>query len=91
MNYKAELRGFALDRAIRLSEINNNLPDDIFAEADKIVNYLYIEEKDIKSHLETLLPLIVRANDLEKLEDLILQLQQIKAEMEAGITKPEMN
>lgn len=85
MNYKAELRGFALDRAIRMAEVAQELPVDIFADAEKIVEYLYIAEKDIKSHLETIVPMIAQAGDIERLTDLILQLQQLKAEMEAGI------
>lgn len=85
MNYKAELRGFSLDRAIRIAEINKEIPADIFAEAEKIVEYLYIAEKDIKSLLETVVPLIVQSGDLERVGDLILQLQQLEAEMKANI------
>lgn len=87
MNYKAELRGFALDRAIRIAEVYGVSPaaSTVFDEADKIVDYLYIPEKDIKSHLETLIPLIAKHGDVAKIDDLILSLQQIKAEMEAGI------
>jgi len=85
MNYKAELRGFALDRAIRMAEVAKALPTDVFAEAEKIVEYLYIEEKDIKSLLETVVPLIVQSGDLERIGDLILQLQQLEAEMKANI------
>ena len=86
-NYKAELRGFALDRAIRAAEINKALPADIFAEADKIVDYLYIQDKDIESHLQALLPMIMQSGSVEKLSELILHLEQFKAEMEAGIHK----
>ncbi len=88
MNYKAELRGFALDRATRLAEIAKELPACIFAEADKIVEYLYIAEKDIKGLLEAALPLIVQSGDIDKISGLILELQQIEAEVKAGIKAP---
>ncbi len=87
MNYKAELRGFALDRAIKAAELTGVAVrlSDLKSDADEIVDYLYIPEKDIDSHLQTLMPLIAKANDIEKLRDLILQLQQFEAEMAAGI------
>lgn len=108
MNYKAELRGFALDRAIRVAELEKNKKlteltneiainpkpavylDDIISDADKIVDYLYIAEKDIKSHLDSLMPLIVNSGDMNRIDALILDLQQIRAEMAANIipTKP---
>ena len=86
-NYKAELKGFCLDRAIRMAEVAKELPKDIFAEADKLVEYLYIEDKDIESHIQALLPMIMRSGSVEKLDELILHLEQFKAEMEAGIRK----
>tara|TARA_R110000868_G_C10566430_1_gene737361 strand:- start:226 stop:507 length:282 start_codon:yes stop_codon:yes gene_type:complete len=93
MNYKAELRGFALDRAIRIAELGkvHQMVSDIERMANEIVNYLYIPEKDIKSHLDTLLPLIVQSGDIDKIDTLILELQQIRAEMAANIIKPEVN
>lgn len=99
MNYKAELRGFALQNAIKIVEVAgygalglaDQMPDDIFKAAEKIVDYLYILEKDIKSHIDTLIPLIVQSGDIEKMDQFILELQQIQAEMVAGIKKPEAN
>lgn len=90
MNYKAELRGFALDRAVRIKELptQDNPSIDVFELANKIVDYLYIPDKDIKSLLDTLLPLIVQARDLDKLDSLILELQQIRAEMDADVKRP---
>ena len=87
MNYKAELRGFALDRVIKIEELSKNSTSyfDILQKADSIVDYLYIPEKDIQSHLNSLIPLIQKSGELGKLEDLILELQQIAAEMKAGI------
>lgn len=93
MNYKAQLRGFAFDRAKDIAKNNNEIVtlEQLKKASEEIVEYLYIPEKDIESHLETLMPLICKAGDLERLDTLILQLQQIKAEMEAGIIKPEAN
>ncbi len=89
MNYKSELRGFALDRAIRIAEVaqNKEYTDNIFANANAIVDYIYIPEKDIKSHLDTLMPLIVQSGDIERIDALILDLQQIRAEMDANIKR----
>lgn len=81
MNYKAELRGFALDRAIRMKEVGAATCESIIEQADKIVDYIYIADKDIKSHIDTLVPLIVQSGDIEKLDTFILELQQIRAEM----------
>ena len=95
MNYKAELRGFALDRAIRTAEINKSVLGhtsdlaDIIKQADEIVEYLYIPEKDIKGMLETVVPMIAQSGDLERIADLILQLQQLEAEMQAGLKGSE--
>lgn len=88
MNYKAELCGFALDRAIKAAEISGTKPDlaRLLQDADTIVDYLYIAEKDIDSHLQTLLPLIRNSGDVEKMGNLILTLEHMKAEMEAGIS-----
>lgn len=90
MNYKAELRGFALDRAVRIAEVYGVQMDSgtVFEQADKIVEYLYIPEKDIKSLLDAVVPLIVQSGDLEKISGLILELQQLRAEMEAGLKAP---
>jgi hypothetical protein len=88
LNYKSELRGFALDRALRVLEVTKPLvatSEDVLAQADKIVEYLYIPDKDIKSHLDTLLPLIVQTRDLDRIDALILDLQQIRAEMAADV------
>ncbi len=89
MNYKAELRGFGLDRRLRLAEINKETltEEELFAGVDKIVEYLYIPEKDVKSLIEAALPLIVQMGDLDKISGLILELQQIEAEMKANIRK----
>lgn len=87
MNYKAELRGFALDRAIKIAEVSNDpkFADNVFENADKIVDYLYILDKDIKSHIETFIPLIIQSGDVNRIKALILDLGQIQAEMEAGV------
>ncbi len=78
MNYKAELRGFALDRAIRIAEVAKAVPGDLFAEAEKIADYLYVAEKDLVSHLDTLFPLIKNtteaAETIDKLINLIIPL-----------------
>lgn len=89
MNYKAELRGFALDRAIRIAELSDDAVNyaGIVNTAEDIVEYLYIPDKDIKSHLETIVPLIIKGGDIEKLDGLILELQQIRAEMDADIKR----
>lgn len=84
MNYKAELRGFSLDRASKLKEMDHGI--DVFEMSDKIVEYLYIPEKDIDSHLQTLLPLLRESGNTNKLDALILALEQMKAELEAGGT-----
>jgi hypothetical protein len=91
MNYKAELRGFALDRALRIAEINKNCSglDDLISAADTIVEYIYISDKDIDSHLSTVIPLIVASNNIDRIEALILELQQIKAELEARNSRNE--
>lgn len=96
MNYKAELRGFGLDRALRLAEANKEKlsTEEIFKRAEEIVDYLYIPEKDIDSHLKTLLPLIGQTGDVDTIEKLILTLEQMKAEIEANIsqvTQAEVN
>lgn len=93
MNYRAELKGYCFDRALKFNADNSkNMPiDSVLELADRLAEYFYIPEKDIDSHLQTLMPLIVRSNDLEKIDNLILQLQQIRAEMAAGIIKPEVN
>jgi len=85
MNYKAELRGFALDRAIKLNEGQNRQLTAIQADADAIVEYLYIAEKDIESHVKTLIDLIVEGKETDKLKAFILELQQILAEVDAGV------
>ena len=85
MNYKSELRGFALDRAIKLNEGQNRQLAAIQADADAIVEFLYMPEKDIESHVKTLVDLIAGGKEVDKLKAFILELQQILAEMEAGI------
>jgi len=88
MNYKAELRGFAVDRSLRLAEIagdkNINF-DSIKVTAEKIVDYLYIPEKDIQSHLESVMPLIRKCGEADKITALIAELQQVEAEIRAGV------
>lgn len=101
MNYKAELRGFALDRATRVLEIaakgegviDRLKGEDVTIEAaigaaDKIVDYLYIPEKDIQELVDTLVPLLVQSGDIDKLDTFILELQQLRAEMAAKIVNP---
>lgn len=90
MNYKAELRGFALDRAIRIAEINKGFAEDVYATADKIVDYLYIPDKDIKGLLDVAIPLIAQSGDIDKISTMILELQQIEAELKAGVQKPNV-
>jgi|TARA_B110000503_G_scaffold6629_1_gene9065 hypothetical protein len=85
MNYKSELRGFALDRAIKLNEGQNKDLAAIRTDADSIVDYLYIAEKDIESHVKTLVDLIGQGREMDKLKAFIVELQQILAEMEAGV------
>ena len=93
MNYRAELRAHGFDRALKFNADNKSglTFEQIVELAEEIGDYLYIPEKDIDSHLKTLLPLIVQANDLEKTDNLILELQQIRAEMAANIIKPRVN
>ncbi len=86
MNYKAELRGFALDRATKILESNGgHTAADVFALADQITDYLYIPEKDIDAHLQTLFPLVRESGDVVKIGNIILAFEQMKAELEAGI------
>lgn len=89
MNYKAELRGFCVDRATKILEGGADpfSIDDVLKAAEQLVDYLYIPEKDIKALLETVIPLIIQSDDMEKLDNLILELQQIKAEAEAKQTR----
>jgi len=74
MNYRSELRGFALDRATRLIEAKA-LVAEPFELAEKIVELPLHPEKDIDSHLQTLFPLIRQANDVELIGNLILTLE----------------
>ena len=85
MNYKSELRGFALDRAIKMLEGQSKSMVEIQDTADAIVEYLYIGEKDIESHVKTLVDLIGQGREIDKLKAFIVELQQILAEMEAGV------
>lgn len=89
--YKSELKGFALDRALKLIDANKEKSsvvatiDEVLALADKIVDYIYILDKDIRDQVEYTVAMIAKAGNLEKIDNLILHLQQIKAELEAGI------
>lgn len=87
MNYRAELKGFSFDRAVRASEVSHQKKDlkELMEDAEILANFFYIPDKDIDSHISTLIPLITRSGDIKKIDNFILGLEQIKAEMEAGV------
>lgn len=88
MNYKAELRGFALDRATQIAKLSDGATfKDVKKMADEIVEYLYLPEKDLKSHIESISKLIQETGDFEIVETLLLELNQLKAEYEAQIKR----
>jgi hypothetical protein len=89
MNYKAELRGFALDRATEVAKFGDKDKSikEIMADADELVDYLYIPDKDLESHIQSISKLIQESGNVEIVKKLLLELQQIEAEIEAGIKR----
>ena len=81
MNYKAELKGWCIDRAIRfceVSDVKSTLPD-LLALADKLSEYAYVPMKDMHDTADYLFSMVRNAPPGEaKIDELISALEHIR-------------
>ncbi len=90
MNYKSQLKAWAIDRAIRQVETGNvEKHEDIFALADKLADYSYIPREDLESTAKELFELVRNAPANESsIDALIGTLEHIKQDrVSQGIDK----
>lgn len=84
MNYKAELKGFAFDRAREIAKANGGVhtPADIIKMSDEIIEYCYVPHKDIDDHIGYLFELLRKHGEVEKIDALTQTLGVIREELE---------
>lgn len=78
MNYKAELRGFAFDRASNHFKNMGATPSlkDVLETADRLVEYFYIPDRDFADTAQHIMPLAEDA-DLDALAEVVNLLTNI--------------
>lgn len=96
MNYRAELKGFCVDRVIRMWEVDgaSHTPRNISAlteAAEKLADYCYVPNKDLHDTAGYLFELMRSAEAGEAhIDEVMAQLEQIKVErMRQGLDKKE--
>src|ERR1700753_1456422 len=96
MNYKSQLRGWAIDRTIELwkaTGFKSGL-DELFKHADDLAGYAYVAEEDFKDVCARLVALIKESKDpLDKVHALQNELlfidEQIQAQLGRQINPTE--
>lgn len=92
MNYKSQLRGWAVDRVIELSKANESKPDlaAVKTQADDLAAYAYVPREDLDSTAKDLFELVRNAADGQaQIEALIGTLEHIQEDrMRNGLDKP---
>jgi len=93
MNYKSQLKGWAIDRVIELAKANGSKPTlgEVQKMATELADYCYVPREDLESTAKDLFELVRNAAAGESSVDaLIGTLEHIKADRESqGIDKPE--
>lgn len=93
MNYKSQLRGWAIDRVIELWKIRGETADmpALQSEANQLADYAYIPREDLESTAKDLFELVRNAPAGESsIDALVGTLEHIKAErISQGIDKAE--
>lgn len=94
MNYKSQLRGWAIDRVIELAKANGSKPDltDIMEQAKDLAAYAYIVREDLESTAKDLFELVRNSKPNEaSIDALIGTLEHIKQDrISQGIDKDEV-
>ena len=83
MNYKSQLKGWGIDRAIELAKANGSKPDvgEITKLADELAAYAYVPREDLESTAKDLFELVRNAPANEaSIAALIGTLEHIKAD-----------
>lgn len=96
MNYKSQLKGWAVDRVIELYKAEGKLVgrplDVLMKDADVLADYCYIPVKDLESHAEDLFELVRNAPEGEdRIDALLATLEKIKNDREHLFMKPKEN
>lgn len=81
MNYRAELKGWCLDRAIRICEVNGSKPEmaEIMKMAESLADYAYVPNKDMHDTADYLFGLVRNAAPGEaKIAELMAALERIQ-------------
>lgn len=66
MNYKSQLKGWAVDRIIELQKVSAAgiaTTDDLIREADKLAQFAYVLDEDLDSTAKQFLELLRQAPD----------------------------
>lgn len=83
MNYKSQLKGWAVDRAIEMYKAGGITPDvdTVKGVAEKLVEYAYVEEEDLDNAAAYLFDRVRNAPaGQSKIDALIGTLEHIKAD-----------
>lgn len=93
MNYKSQLKGWAIDRCIELARVASVAPslEALKAQADDLAAYAYVESEDLDDTAKALFDLVRHAPAGEsKVDALIGTLEHIKDErIRQGLEKDE--
>lgn len=77
MNYKSQLKGWAIDRAIEIHKGQSASFDQIMATADKLLEYCYIADEDFHGTAKLLIGMAPDV-ELENLDHVIAALQVVQ-------------
>lgn len=80
MNYKAQLKGWCVDRAIEARKAGFDVPDAL-AYAETLGDYCYVPDKDLDDHIAYLFDLVRAYADEQKIDAIIGTLDHIKSEL----------
>lgn len=80
MNYKAQLKGWCVDRAIEASKAGL-VTGDILDYADKLSEYCYVADKDLDDHIAYTFELVRNYADEQKIDAIIGTLEHIKDDL----------
>ncbi len=88
MNYKSQLKGWAVDRVIEFCKAteSNVLFEEVMTKADELAAYAYVAEEDFQTTAKSLIELAPEAT-VEQLEHLIAALQMVQEQSQARETK----
>lgn len=90
MNYKSQLKGWGIDRALEFYKLSGSAPslEDITQTAEKLMNFAYVADEDFTQAVAGIGELIKASTDpMANVEQLLQELEFLKEQISAQAAK----